>query len=529
MSAIIGEASETFGISIDEAKAACKEDINFLGALVLGVLFRCDLSEIHIAFFQILTQNLTEISKGIASQIALGLPRGFCKTTLLKLYCLWVILFTDIRYILVVSKSADLAEFFIKDVCDFLDNSNIISLFGNWRTSLATDRMDVKIFSFNGTPRVLQAIGAETSVRGTNINNERPELIICEDIQDKDCADSAILNEKFITWFVGTLLKVKSSFRNQVVFLGNMYNEQCLLNRLRQSTEWFSFITSAIQAGRKSLWPEFRSYESLMAEFRNDISLGQPHVFLAEVMNDPLASAATNFDLNKIPAWPYYETTLPDGAYITIDPAPGTKEGAASSNNLKGLGANNTFIEVAGKKQLVASEGNATAMTLHWLIDGKDCIRKIKSGQWNEKQTVEEAIIFALEEGASHIGVESVAYQAVLLNIFIRTFNENHIEGLKVIPLHPKGRAKNARIKDLLKRLQDGLNPIHPDARPEVFFQASRFKPLKKNNDDDSLDSAAYGEEMKEEYWHEIRYNARTYDGEGNRARVWDTVDSSAF
>lgn len=498
-SPIVGEAAETYGFSIDQVKEQCKNDLNFLGALVLGVLFRCDFAEMHLAFFQILTNDITNIAKGFASQIALGLPRGFCKTTILKLYVLWVLLFTDIRYILVVSKSSDLAEYFIADVCGFLDNPNIVSIFGNWRSTQSRDTLDVKIFSFNGIPRVLQAIGAQTSVRGTNINNERPELIICEDIQDKDCADSTILNEKFITWFLGTLLKVKSSFRNQVVFLGNMYNEQCLLNRLRQSTEWLSFITSAIQTGRKSIWPEFRSYESLMAEFRNDISLGHPEVFLAEVMNDPLATTTSGFDAGKLKDWPYFETTEPDGAYITIDPATGI------------------------------NGGNLTAIVLHWIIDGKVCQRKLRVGSWGAEATIREALIFALEEGATLIAVESVAYQAELLNLFIRTANEVSLQGITFVPCHPKGRSKNQRIKDYLKRIQDGDNLLHPDVRADTIFQASRFNPLKKNNDDDTLDGEAYGEEVYHEHWAEIRYNAKTFDALGNKARVWNTADSAPF
>lgn len=499
MSAIIGEAAETYGFSANDVKKLCQENLNFLGALVLGVLFRCDFPETHLAFFQLLTSDLNDIKKGEASQIALGLPRGFCKTTLLKIYVLWVILFTDIRYILVVSKSATLAEFFIADVCGFLDNPNIVSIFGNWRGSLSRDTLDIKCFSFNNTPRVLQAIGAETSVRGTNINNERPELIVCEDIQSKECADSIIQNENFITWFVGTLLKVKSAFRNQVVFLGNMYNEQCLLNRLQNSKEWFSFITAAILESKQSLWPEFRSYESLMSEFRNDISMKHPEVFLAEVMNDPLATATSRFDVSKVKEYPYYNETIPDGCFITIDPATG----------------------ITG--------GNLTAIILHWIIDGKKITRRVFADLWGSEATVIKALEVALDEGASLIAVENVAYQSELLNKFIKVVNEYNIQGIVLVPVSPKGRSKNSRIKDYLKRITDGTELLHPDAKAEVLFQAARFNHLSKNNEDDILDGAAYGDEVAEEHWHQITYNARTFDALGNKVSVWPTVLSSAF
>lgn len=518
------ESAQEYGFSVAEVRELCKTNLNFLAALVLGVLFRCDFPETHLAFFEILTndiQNLGKIKNADGSiksfsQFAFGLPRGFCKTTLLKIYVLWVILFTDIRYILVVSKSSTLAESFIRDVCDFLDNEYIVQIFGNWRKDIERDTMDLKVFYFEhqkivtdekgeqklvreDIPRILEAIGAQTAIRGTNQKNERPELIINEDIQEKECADSPTQNEAFIVWFIGTLLKCKSSFRNQTVFLGNMYNEICLLNKLRQSNQWFSFIAAGILAGKRSLWPEFRSYESLIEEFKNDMSMGHPEVFLAEVMNDPMATSQAAWDFSKIEPYPFTEVQIPDGAFITIDPATGKPK------------------------------GNKTAICLHWVIDGKCVLRKIKADLWNDEKTVEEALILALTEGVSLIAVELVAYQGALLNYFNRIITDMQITGIQMVPCYPRGRSKNSRIVDYIKRLLTNLDHLHPEVRLEVLMLITRFKPLKTDNEDDELDSASYGNEVLQEHWHEITYNARTFDAQVNKAHVWSVEESSPF
>ena len=44
------------------------------------------------------------------SKLALGLPRGFAKTALMKLFILYVILYTDRRFILVIAANAKLAQ-----------------------------------------------------------------------------------------------------------------------------------------------------------------------------------------------------------------------------------------------------------------------------------------------------------------------------------------------------------------------------------------------------------------------------------
>lgn len=44
-------------------------------------------------------------------QLALGLPRGFGKTTVIKLYILYCILFTQKKFILIISATATLAKY----------------------------------------------------------------------------------------------------------------------------------------------------------------------------------------------------------------------------------------------------------------------------------------------------------------------------------------------------------------------------------------------------------------------------------
>ncbi len=486
------------GLNRDEVAAQAKSDPNFLAALVLGDIFSTDFASAHLSFWEILTRNCLESVEGFF-KYAFGLPRGHAKTTLLKIYLLWCILFTKKTFFLVVSASTQLAANFLSDVCTYLDHPNIVGTFGNWRNGLKKDTEELKRFTFLGREVILAAMGAESSLRGLNLANERPQVIICEDIQTKECADSPVLNDKFIKWFLGTLLKARAPKWAQLVYIGNMYNEQCLLNKLRKSSEWFSFITSAILAGRQALWPEFRSYESLMAEFRNDISLGHPEIFLAEVMNDPLAEATSHFDVSKIPAYKYADNVLADGGFLTVDPALG----------LPG--------------------GNATAIAHHEVIDGLDVVRKVYTGQWNDEATVAKGLEIAVSERLPLIGVESVAYQASLCNYFVREIQAKQIHGIQIVPIKTRGMSKSAGIVDYLKGLRMGENLVHPEAQPIVYFQAARYNPTRRDNEDDVLDACKMGKYVLNEHWHEVLFQERVFDADFEKAHIQSTLDNSPF
>jgi hypothetical protein len=157
-------------------------------------------------------QMLTEAASRKAGQdrLAIGLPRGFGKTLVLKLFVLWCILFTDRKFILVVCNTASLAENFIADVVDTLNSSNIVRVFGNWQLAVEKDTQPLKKFSFRGRPITLAALGSQSSVRGLNLKYERPDVIIMDDMQSKEEAASPTEAQKTLGWKTGTLLKANN-------------------------------------------------------------------------------------------------------------------------------------------------------------------------------------------------------------------------------------------------------------------------------------------------------------------------------
>lgn len=491
MAAQVAAVTNQQALTIADIDAICASPhgLNLFASILLGDGFEQEFPETHQAYWALLTSAaLNDDEREL--RYALGLPRGFAKTTLIKMFIVWLILFSKRKFFVLVSASLTLAQNGLSDVMDFLNLPKVQEIWGFWDRNVEKNTEDLKKFEFRGRNIILVALGAGSSTRGLNIKNERPEVVICDDAQTKECADSQTLNDAFVTWFLGTLYKARSYKRSLFVYIGNMYNDQCLLYKLKENPYWISLITSAILNDGTSIWPALRSVQSLIDEFNSDLSLGKGHIFLAEVMNDPQAGFQNGLDFTNLKPYPYPIDMKADAHFTTIDPALGKK----SSDN--------------------------TAIVDHGLIDGKLIVWDAVAEKLDDTKTVEEGLKLTLLHGGSLICVENAGYQATLAGYFQRTMVQRGITGIAIEPLSPKGIAKNDRIMNFLRKIISGEVLLHPRVAAKFLWKAVRFNPLKKDNDDDLLDAAAYGDPALQEFADQITYNAPQFDAEYESATV---------
>ncbi len=493
--------TQNYSVSPQQLYAECGKPhaLNLFAALLMGDVFEEEFPETHIAYWALLVNAAQSGEREL--RYALGLPRGFAKTTLIKLFVIWLWIYTDHRFIVIVSSTIALAKNVLKDITDFMSVPNFRAIFGNWDGKIETETKEDVRFTYREKFCIIQAVGAESSVRGLNVDNERPSVIICEDSQTRESAQSEQQNKNFITWFTGTLLKARSYRKSFVIYIGNMYNEQCLLNQLRINSEWVSLVTSAILASGESIWPKFRSVSSLLREYRSDCSLGLGHVFLAEVMNDPTAMNGGFFDLSLIKPYQFDEDDTKNfiyAHYIIIDPATG-KQG-----------------------------GDNTAIGAVAVINGKAVLVEVISESLGDEETVKEGLKLALKYRACLIAVESVAYQVTLCNYFKRTLNQKRIHGISVVECSPHGVAKPKRIFSGMQKWLKGEIDIHPRARPQVMDQASFYNPTLVKNVDDILDVVAYVDPVLQEHW-ALLYLTNNVDEDSAGVGVASVEETNCF
>jgi hypothetical protein len=407
------------------------------------------------------------------SQLAIGLPRGFGKTMLIKIFILYTILFTRKQFILIVCGTQTKANNIIADVIGMLNEKNIAKIFGDWKLGSEIDRQDLKKFGFRGRNIILMGAGAQSDIRGITLENVRPDVMIFDDIQTREDADSDVVSAKLETWMVGTAMKAKSPEGCLFIFIANMYpTKHSLLRKLKHNPTWTKFIAGGILADGTSLWEDLQPVAQLLKEFENDLAMGRPEVFYAEVLNDENASVNNFIDISKIPEFPHEDETLHQGSFIIIDP----------SND--------------------KANSDAVSIGYYEIYDGRPAAREIIEGRLSPGDTIRETLKLALRRGCRVICVESNAYQYSLLywfGVLIKEYGLSNA-GFHCLELYSGTRSKNSRILDMFKSLLKGEIWLARAARPATFSQIVSFNPLKTNNVDGVLDLHTYAPKAIELY-----------------------------
>ena len=476
--------------SSEEAAELTRKDLNFLGMLADPEEFTMSFPPFYITLFHMLTSFSQKLER-----YAIGIPRGFAKTTFIKLLCLWYILFSRKQFILIVGASEDLAVNTLSDICDLLGGANIRKLFGNWQHAIEVDTQTLKVFHFRGRNIILRAIGAGTAVRGINRKNKRPDVIIMDDVQKRETSENKELSDQLLKWILGTLMKARSNDGCTYIYVGNMYPQNCILEKLKNNTQWTSFIVGGILADGSSLWEELRPVEELISEYQSDAEMGHAEIFISEILNSTDIASASGIDINKIPVLPsYYEDADPEGSFILIDPS-------------------------SGKKQ-----GDDCTIEHYSVCDGTPIFDQLVTGTFSPLETIRAAVKMGMERNTRLIAVEGVAYQSTLLFWFEQFCEQEGITGFYFVELSPKGQAKNNRIKRGLLRLLSSEIYLHPSIRSQVLHQITEWNPLKINNKDDIIDPLGYVEEVMRDYPEFIVKNIFDVDSEPVDASHSDTL-----
>lgn len=458
------EQDATVDVAADRTATieACRTSLDFLAAFILTELYEYGYPPILKAMWEIICGSAMKATGKF--RYALGIPRGFSKTIMLKLYVVWAVLFSDKKFILVVCATEGHAVNFLSDVADMLDHPNIKTLFGDWRAAIGKDTGALKVFSFRGRNIILAGIGQGGSPRGFNIKYVRPDLIIMDDIQKREDAPNTEMAQEIMVWMLGTLMKACHPRNCTFIFVGNMYPyEGCVLRKLKHSKEWLSLITGAITADAESIWPEHRSIDDLLQELAVDTEQGHPEVFFSEVMNDEEAGTVSGIDVSKIPDCPsHLDVGSAQGGCVIIDPSLGKKK----------------------------SDDVAIGAVL--FFDGLPVLRELQVGKFDPGVTIQQATFLAVKYGMRLIVCEEGGYQATLVFWFNHVFTQANVKGIEVRTISPAGMQKNARIRDMLKSWLSGKILVHRDCRAAAIYQTSQWNPLKTNNKDDILDVMAY-------------------------------------
>jgi hypothetical protein len=481
-----------------EVADAAKNSLDFLAGLAMPLVFKYFFPPIFKDIWAWLCQHIHKTRD--FSQLAIGLPRGFGKTMVIKLFIIYTILFTKKQFILIICGTQTKANNIIADVFSMLSESNILRVFGDWKLAVEMDRQDLKRFGFRGRNIIVMGAGAQSDIRGITLENARPDLMIFDDIQTRDEADSEVVSTKLETWMTGTAMKAKSPEGCLFVFIANMYpTKWSLLRRIKANPTWTKFIVGGILADGTSLWEDLQPIKQLLKEYANDVAMGHPEVFYAEVLNDEYATVNNLIDISKLPDYPFTVDQIHTGNFIIIDPASGKDGGDAVSI---------MYFEVLGSYPVC---------------------KQIVEGRLSPGDTIAEALKIALTKNCRLIAIEANSYQYTLKYWFEFICTQRGIIGIDAVEVYSGMFTKNARIINMFKQLMAGEIFVEPSCRSTVYLQITQFNALKRDNVDGLLDCLTYAPKVIELYGHMLLASTIIEEQEFSSIRVRSEHETSSF
>ena len=251
------------------------EGPEIFASIYLAAHCSCKFSRMHDQVFK----SLSKIIQKRGGRLAIAAPRGHAKSTIVSLaFVLWCILYDKERLILIVSATKEQAGTLLKHIKEQLQHNRLLlddfpevcSAEGA-RRQLSPWR-ETRILLRNGA--MVMAYGEGQSLRGARNGNQRPGLIVVDDLEDQEAVIMEEQRQKLKSWFSRTLLHAGHPETN-VVVVGTVLHHDSLLANLTNPQDrrgWIGFKYQAVEqhSDRADLWDRwatiFRSDEDFEDE-----------------------------------------------------------------------------------------------------------------------------------------------------------------------------------------------------------------------------------------------------------------------
>lgn len=275
---------------------------------------------------------------------AIEAPRGHAKSTTFTFKdSIHAAVYCYKHYEIILSDSSDQAEGFLSDIkTELEENAAIREDFGDlegavWKASVILLSNGVKI----------EALGAGKKIRGRRHKQWRPDLILCDDLENDENVNTPEQRKKLLNWFNKAVSQCGDGYTD-IVYIGTLLHYDALLANVSKKPDYkaykykgvISFATNTelwdaweriitdltdleheitakeffesnkaeMLEGTKVLWEEKNSYYQLMV---NRVSFGEA-AFNSEVQNEPIDPDSCTFQEEWFDYWDDDGKTIPD-------------------------------------------------------------------------------------------------------------------------------------------------------------------------------------------------------------------------
>lgn len=261
--------------------------------------------------------------------------RGGAKTTLTRLYTSKRIAYGVSRTILFVSDTKGHAIRSIHWLMQAVEGNR------KWAETFKLtsgrpwtgEEIEIKHGLMGFSIRVI-AVGMEGQIRGINVDDFRPDLIVVDDPNDEENTGTPEQRKKTAELFFGALTKslapASEAPEAKVVLLQTSLNEGDLINMAHRDSQWRTLRFSCFDESGQSRWETRFPTKELMADKQSHVERNQLSLWMRE-MECTLVSDEMAYFREE---WLKYWEVLPERmrTYIIIDPTPPLSDKAAAKN-----------------------------------------------------------------------------------------------------------------------------------------------------------------------------------------------------
>lgn len=297
--------------------------LGFSGALLSGRYDETKVSPAcHLEWWEMCTSK--------EKRVAIAAPRGHAKSTsITHAYVMACALFKLKRNIMILSDTQDQAAQFLGDIkVELTENEDLRQEFQVH--SFIKERETELIVEMGNEGHVFRifARGAGQSLRGSKWRGTRPDLVVCDDMENDELVVSPDRRKKLKSWFLSTLLPILSD-SGQIRVVGTVLHLDSLLEWMLSSKAWTSRRYEAHNDDfTEILWPEKWSKERLLAERALYEEAGELEIYLQEYRNIPIDDSVAIFRQKDFLPIPRDARDEYGEYYISVDCAVSQKQRA---------------------------------------------------------------------------------------------------------------------------------------------------------------------------------------------------------
>ncbi|MFW8618662.1 phage terminase large subunit [Enterococcus innesii] len=198
-------------------------------------------------------------------------PRGHAKTMFnSNTYPIHELVFNKRQFILIISETANLSATLIRYIAEQLKyNEKLRSDYGELLSpSKQLNDIDNNEMFETTSGALVRSGSIGKAIRGARNGGQRPDLIICDDLESMDNTNTPEAREKNLHWYNSVIVPIGTPEKTGIIYMGTMVHGSGLLPNILNRADYDSKVYSAFldEPLHTELW---QKYEEILLDTEN--------------------------------------------------------------------------------------------------------------------------------------------------------------------------------------------------------------------------------------------------------------------